>query len=186
MGGGAQSCCAVGRRGARAGGHGQGGSAMRKLDLEPWRMEGSSQGRTAERWERLLPALGEEGRPTCRCAEPGRKEGARWREPAVLRPSQGWLLPAPSSIAGDSRGIDVEGGGCRELGAAAGCRPWRSFCAASKAGEVELAPMGGEGQGTPWLAEGRSRPGRHGEEHGSLLLLPWEEEDREAVAAGNF
>jgi hypothetical protein len=44
----------------------------------------------------------------------------------------------------------------------------RSCC--SPAGEVELTPMGGEGQGTPWLAEGRSRPGRHGEEHGSLLL----------------
>jgi hypothetical protein len=27
---------------------------------------------------------------------------------------------------------------------------------------------------------------RHGEEPSSLLLLPWEEEDREAVAAGNF
>jgi hypothetical protein len=148
--------------------------------------EGSSHGRTAGRWERLLPTLGEEGRPTCRCAEPGRKEGARWREPAELRPSQGWLLSAPSSIGGDSRGVGVEGGGCRELGAAAGCRPWRSFCTASKAGEVELAPKGGEGQGTPWLAEGRSRPGRHGEEHGSLLLLPWEEEDREAVAARNF
>jgi hypothetical protein len=44
MGGGAQSCCAVGRRGATAGGHGQGGNAMRKLELEPWRREGSSLG----------------------------------------------------------------------------------------------------------------------------------------------
>ena len=39
-------------------------------------------------------------------------------------------------------------------------------------------------QGAPWLVEGRSsrpwgrggsRPGRHGEEHDSLLLLPWED-----------
>jgi hypothetical protein len=46
--------------------------------------------------------------------------------------------------------------GRRELGVAAGRRPWRSFCGASKAGEVELASMEEEGQGTPWLAEGRS------------------------------
>jgi hypothetical protein len=37
--------------------------------------------------------------------------------------------------------------GRRELGVAAGRRPWRSFCAASKAGEVELASMEKEGQG---------------------------------------
>ena len=38
--------------------------------------------------------------------------------------------------------------GRRELGVAAGSRPWRSFCAASKAGEVELVSMEEEGQGT--------------------------------------
>jgi hypothetical protein len=89
----------------------------------------------------------------CRTREEG---GARWREPTELLPSQGWLLPAPCSIGGDSRGVGVEVGGCRELGAAAGRRPWRSFSAASRAGEVEFASMEEEGQGTPWLAEGRS------------------------------
>jgi hypothetical protein len=40
---------------------------------------------------------------------------------------------------------------CREAGKKKGRgRHGRSFCAASIAGEVELAPMGEEGQGTPW------------------------------------
>jgi hypothetical protein len=42
----------------------------------------------------------------------------------------------------------VGGGSTRAMGGSLpGRRPWGSFCAASKTGEVELAPMGEEGQG---------------------------------------
>jgi hypothetical protein len=56
---------------------------------------------------------------------------------------------------GRSLRTSLKGARTWELGATAGRRPWRSFCAVSKAGQVELAPMEEEGQGTPWLAEGR-------------------------------
>jgi hypothetical protein len=50
------------------------------------------------------------------------------------------------------RSVEREKQGCRAMGerahgVAARRRPWRSFCVASKSGEVELAPMGEEGQG---------------------------------------
>jgi hypothetical protein len=44
----------------------------------------------------------------------------------------------------------MEQGAERHGGSLPGRLPWRSFCAASKAGKVELAPMEEEGQGAPW------------------------------------
>jgi hypothetical protein len=102
MGSGAQSCCVVGRRRARAGGHGQGGSAMRKLEHEPWRREGSSMGdllrhgtREGGRWgaggllleeeeegqgHRAIAGRGEEGRCCWAPARGGRRARQPWEE----------------------------------------------------------------------------------------------------------
>ena len=61
------------------------------------------------------------GEPEEGCARPG-EEGGNHRAPGNRE---------PSAMGGSSPGR----------------LPWRSFCAASKTGKVELAPMGEEGQG---------------------------------------
>jgi hypothetical protein len=109
MGGGAQSCCAVGRRGARAGGHGQGGSAMRKLELEPWRREGSSLGdllchgrsRTPAGDGGLVASVGGGG-----CRE---LEVAAWRRPWRRQAPAGLVEGAPSAKE-PGRGASMEEG----------------------------------------------------------------------------
>ena len=105
-------------------------------------------------------------------AEPPHSNQRNGAEEIHGRPEKKRNMPGPGARAVQ----EAEGGARLPTGQPRG---WRG------------AGRKGAGRGETWRWLGDATPcwmgaERHGEEPSSLLLLPWEEEDREAVAAGNF